>query len=237
MLPRPVRPEYSTTIPSTGKKVKYNPFTVKEEKVLVLASESGDKDQITNAVVNVLTNCIVSPSDLRIEDLALFDIEYLFLKARSKSVGESINIVVTDPDDETFSTEHNINIDRIGIDRNPEHSNVIFMDDELQVKMRYPDITFFTEGIEMSSLTNSMNTIAKCIDSIITGDEVYERLDMTEDEVVEWIEGLTSNQYQKLTNFFATMPKLKHSFTVKNTNTGKDFTMVLEGLADFFQWR
>lgn len=234
MLPRPVRPEYSTTIPSTGKKVKYNPFTVKEEKVLVLASESGDKDEITNAVINVITNCIVSPSDLRIEDLALFDIEYLFLKARSKSVGESINIVVTDPDDETFSTEHNINIDRIGIDRNPEHSNVIFMDDELQVKMRYPDITFFTEGIEMSSLTNSMNTIAKCIDSIITGDEVYERLDMTEDEVVEWIEGLTSNQYQKLTNFFATMPKLKHSFTVKNTNTGKDFTMVLEGLADFF---
>ncbi len=234
MLPRPVRPEYSTTIPSTGKKVKYNPFTVKEEKVLVLASESGDKDEITNAVINVITNCIVSPSDLRIQDLALFDIEYLFLKARSKSVGESINIVVTDPDDETFSTEHNINIDRIGIDRNPEHSNVIFMDDELQVKMRYPDITFFTEGIEMSSLTNSMNTIAKCIDSIITGDEVYERLDMTEDEVVEWIEGLTSNQYQKLTNFFATMPKLKHSFTVKNTNTGKDFTMVLEGLADFF---
>ncbi len=234
MLPRPVRPEYSTTIPSTGKKVKYNPFTVKEEKVLVLASESGDKDEITNAVINVISNCIVSPSDLRIQDLALFDIEYLFLKARSKSVGESINIVVTDPDDETFSTEHNINIDRIGIDRNPEHSNVIFMDDELQVKMRYPDITFFTEGIEMSSLTNSMNTIAKCIDSIITGDEVYERLDMTEDEVVEWIEGLTSNQYQKLTNFFATMPKLKHSFTVKNTNTGKDFTMVLEGLADFF---
>ena len=234
MLPRPVRPEYSTTIPSTGKKVKYNPFTVKEEKVLVLASESGDKDEITNAVINVITNCIVSPSDLRIEDLALFDIEYLFLKARSKSVGEVINIRVTDPDDETFVADHTINIDRIGIDRNPEHSNVIFMDDELQVKMRYPDITFFTEGIEMSSLTNSMNTIAKCIDSIITGDEVYERLDMTEDEVVEWIEGLTSNQYQKLTNFFATMPKLKHSFTVKNTNTGKDFTMVLEGLADFF---
>lgn len=156
MLPRPVRPEYSTTIPSTGKKIKYNPFTVKEEKVLVLASESGDTDEITNAVINVLNNCIVSPSDLRIEELALFDIEYLFLKARSKSVGEVINIRVTDPNDETFTTEHSINIDRIGIDRNPEHSNVIFMDDELQVKMRYPDITFFTEGIEMDNLTGSM---------------------------------------------------------------------------------
>lgn len=234
MLPRPVRPEYSTTIPSTGKKIKYNPFTVKEEKVLVLASESGDPDEITNAVINVLNNCIVSPSDLRIEDLALFDIEYLFLKARSKSVGEVINIRVTDPNDETFTTEHSINIDRIGIDRNPEHSNVIFMDDELQVKMRYPDITFFTEGIEMDNLTGSMSTIARCISSIITGDEVYERLDMTEEEVVEWVEGLTTQQFKRLTNFFITMPKLRHSFSVKNTNTGKDFTMVLEGLADFF---
>ena len=234
MLPRPVRPEYSTSIPSTGKKVKYNPFTVKEEKVLVLASESGDNDEITNAVINVLRSCVVSPADLRIEDLALFDIEYLFLKARSKSVGENINVIVTDPEDETFSTEHTINIDRIGIDRNPEHSNVIFMDDELQVKMRYPDISFFTDGIEMNSLTSSMNTIARCIDSIITGDEVYERVDMSEEEIVEWIEGLTTQQYQRLTNFFVTMPRLKHSFTVRNTNTGKDFTMVLEGLADFF---
>ena len=234
MLPRPVRPEYSTSIPSTGKKIKYNPFTVKEEKVLVLASESGDNDEITNAVINVLRSCVVSPADLRIEDLALFDIEYLFLKARSKSVGENINVIVTDPEDETFSTEHTINIDRIGIDRNPEHSNVIFMDDELQVKMRYPDISFFTDGIEMNSLTSSMNTIARCIDSIITGDEVYERVDMSEEEIVEWIEGLTTQQYQRLTNFFVTMPRLKHSFTVKNTNTGKDFTMVLEGLADFF---
>ena len=234
MLPRPVRPEYSTTIPSTGKKVKYNPFTVKEEKVLVLASESGDNDEITNAVLNVLRNCIVSPSDLRVEDLALFDIEYLFLKARSKSVGENISIIVTDPDDETFSAEHSINIDRIGIDRNPEHSNVIFMDDKLQVKMRYPDITFFTDGIDVNTLTTSISTITKCIDSIITDDEVYERLDMSEEELVEWIEGLTTQQYKSLINFFVTMPKLRHSFTIKNTNTGKDFTITLEGLADFF---
>ena len=234
MLPRPVRPEYSTTIPSTGKKVKYNPFTVKEEKVLVLASESGDNDEITNAVLNVLRNCIVSPSDLRVEDLALFDIEYLFLKARSKSVGENISIIVTDPNDETFSAEHSINIDRIGIDRNPEHSNVIFMDDKLQVKMRYPDITFFTDGIDVNTLTTSISTITKCIDSIITDDEVYERLDMSEEELVEWIEGLTTQQYKSLINFFVTMPKLRHSFTIKNTNTGKDFTITLEGLADFF---
>ena len=127
MLPRPTRPEYSTTIPSTGKKVKYNPFSVKEEKILVLASEGNDTEEITNAIVNVLQNCITSPSDLKIEDLALFDIEYLFLKARAKSVGEAINLRVTDPDDETYTVSHSINIDRIGIDRTQDHSNVIFI--------------------------------------------------------------------------------------------------------------
>ena len=233
-LPTIATPTFELVLPSNGKKIKYRPFLVKEEKVLVLASESGDNDEITNAVLNVLRNCIVSPSDLRVEDLALFDIEYLFLKARSKSVGENISIIVTDPDDETFSTEHTINIDRIGIDRNPEHSNVIFMDDKLQVKMRYPDITFFTDGIDVNSLTTSIKTITRCIDSIIADDEVYERLDMSEEELMEWIEGLTTQQYKNLINFFVTMPRLKHSFTIKNTNTGKDFTITLEGLADFF---
>ena len=234
MLPRPTRPEYSTTIPSTGKKVKYNPFSVKEEKILVLASEGNDPDEITNAIVNVLQNCITSPSDLRIETLALFDIEYLFLKARSKSVGESINLMVTDPDDETYTVSHSINIDRIGIDRTKDHSNVIFIDDDMQVKMRYPDISFFTEGVDMSSLTESLDTISRCIDCIISGDEVYEKVDMNKEEIVEWLESLTSEQFRRVTNFFVTMPKLRHSFTLRNENTDKDFTITLEGLADFF---
>ena len=234
MLPRPTRPEYSTTIPSTGKKVKYNPFSVKEEKILVLASEGNDTEEITNAIVNVLQNCITSPSDLKIEDLALFDLEYIFLKARAKSVGESINLRVTDPDDETYTVSHSINIDRIGIDRTQDHSNVIFIDDEMQVKMRYPDISFFTEGIDMSSLTDSLDTISRCIESIISGDEVFERVDMNKDEIIEWLEGLTSEQFRRITNFFSTMPRLRHSFTLKNPNTNKDFTIVLEGLADFF---
>ena len=234
MLPKPTRPEYSTTIPSTGKKVKYNPFSVREEKILVLASEGNDPDEITNAIVNVLNNCITSPADLKVDQLALFDIEYLFLKARAKSVGESINLRVTDPDDETFTTTHSINIDRIGIDRNPEHSNVIFINDDTQVKMRYPDISFFTEGIDMSTLTESLVTIGRCIESIIVGEEVYERVDMNEKEIGEWLEALTSEQFRRITSFFTTMPRLRHSFTLKNENTGKDFTVTLEGLADFF---
>lgn len=234
MLPRVVRPEYSTTLPSMGKKIKYNPFSVREEKILVLASESGDTDEITNAVVNVLKNCITSPTDVEIESLALFDIEYLFLKARSKSVGEYIELMVTDPNDETFTTSHSINIDRIGITRDKEHSDVIFLDDVMQVKMKYPDITFFTEGIDLSNINQSIETIARCIDSIITEDEVYNRVDMNQDEIVQWLESLTNKQFRMITNFFVTMPKLKHSFTLKNENTGKDFTIELEGLADFF---
>ena len=234
MLPRPTRPEYSTTIPSTGKKVKYNPFSVKEEKILILASEGGDTDEITNAIVNVLSNCITSPAELSIEDLALFDIEYLFLKARAKSVGESIELQVTDPNDETFTTTHSINIDRIGIDRTADHSNVIFISDDTQVKMKYPDISFFSDGIDMSSLTESLETIGRCIDSIVVGDEVYERIDMNEIEISEWLEGLTSEQYRRIINFFTSMPRLRHSFTLRNDNTGKDFTITLEGLADFF---
>lgn len=234
MLPRPTRPEYSTTVPSTGKKVKYNPFSVREEKILVLASEGNDPDEITNAIVNVLQNCITSPSDLKVEQLALFDIEFLFLKARAKSVGESINLKVTDPDDETYTVSHSINIDRIGIDRTKDHSNVIFIDDDMQVKMKYPDISFFTEGVDMSTLTESLETISRCIDSIISGDEVFERVDMNKEEIVEWLESLTTEQFRKVTNFFVTMPKLRHSFSLKNENTGKDFTITLEGLADFF---
>ena len=142
--------------------------------------------------------------------------------------------MVTDPNDDTFTTSHSINIDRIGITRDKEHSDVIFLDDVMQVKMRYPDITFFTEGIDLSNINNSIETIARCIDSIITEDEVYNRVDMNQDEIVQWLESLTNKQFRMITNFFVTMPKLKHAFTLKNENTGKDFTIELEGLADFF---
>jgi len=233
-LPRPIRPEYSTTIPSSGKKIKYNPFSVREEKVLVLASESNDPEEITNGIVNVLQNCITSPADIKVEEMAIFDIEYLFLKARSKSVGEYINIQVTDPNDETFTTSHSINIDRIGIDRNPEHSSVIFLSDDIQVQMKYPGIEFFAEGIDMSSITTSIETIARCIESITHGDEVYHCVDLSSKEITEWLEGLTSEQFRRISNFFVTMPKLRHTITATNENTGKDFKITLEGLSDFF---
>ena len=233
-LPKPIRPEYSTTIPSTGKRIKYQPFSVKEEKILVLAAEGGDADEVTNALTNVLQNCVTSPADFKVAELALFDVEYLFLKARSKSAGEKIIINVTDPSDETFSTDHEINIDKIGVERTEDHTDLIEISDNVTIKMRYPDISFFNEGINISSIEGTTKLIGRCVDSIVIEEEVYTSVDMAPDEINEWLDALTTEQFQKISKFFQTMPKLKHSFTVKNTNTGKDFSIVLEGLADFF---
>lgn len=233
-LPKPIRPEHSTTIPSSGKKIKYQPFSVKEEKILMLAAESQDKDEMTNAVINVLTNCVTSPSDFKVEDLALFDIEFLFLRTRAKSVSEKIKLTVTDPDDPTFTTSHEINIDKIGVVKTEGHSDLIQIDDETSVKMRYPDISFFSEGIDVINIDESSKLISRCVSQIIVGEEVFNRSDMSEEEINDWMDGLTMDKYEKIAEFFRTMPKLSHTITLKNTNTGKNFTLHLEGLADFF---
>ena len=233
-LPKPIRPEYSTTIPSSGKKIKYQPFSVREEKILMLAAESQDKDEISNAVVNVLTNCVTHPSDFKVEELALFDIEFLFLKTRAKSAGELIKVVITDPDDPNFTTTHEINIDKIGVVKTEGHSDLIQIDEETSIKMRYPDISFFAEGLDTSNVENNTKLISRCISQIIVGEEVFNRSDMTDEEVDEWLDGLTMDKYGKFSEFFNTMPKLAHKITLKNTNTGKNFTLELEGLADFF---
>ena len=233
-LPKSIRPEYNTTIPSTGKKIKYQPFSVKEEKVLVLAAESEEPDEMANAISNILNNCITSPPDFDVSTLALFDVEYLFLKARSKSAGERIELRITDPDDETCVVDHSINIDKIKVERTEGHTDIIDIDENVKVKMKYPDLSFFVEGVRINNISDSIETVGRCISSIVVGDEVYNQEDMTTDEVNQWIESLTSGQFKKLNEFFETMPKLSHSMTLKNPNTGKNFVVKLEGLADFF---
>lgn len=233
-LPRPERPEYSTTIPSSGKKIRYQPFTVREEKILVLAAESKDPDEISNAVTNCIKNCVTSPVDLNINELALFDIEYLFLKTRAKSVGEKIELTLTDPDDVTFSTNVSINVDKINVTRDKNHTDIIDIGGDIQVKMNYPDINFFTRGLDLGSVESGVEIISTCLSSIIHGDEVYVRGDMSVSEVDDWVSSLSTDQFNKIMNFFFTMPKLSHTLKTKNTNTGKEFSITLEGLSDFF---
>ncbi len=232
-LPRPTRPEYSTTIPSTGKKIKYSPFTVKEEKVLILAAEGGDEDEITNAVINILKSCI-NTTGVDVETLALFDIEYLFLKTRAKSAGEKVSVLLTDPEDETFSTPVDILIDKIGVKKTEGHTNIVDISDDIKLQMKYPDISFFTSGIDVTNFQSSLDLMGRCVSSIIVDDEVINRTDMEEGEIVDWLEGLTKEQFDKITKFFETMPKLEHKVTAHNTKTDKDFSVTLRGLADFF---
>ena len=232
-LPKPSRPEYSTTIPSSDKKIKYQPFTVREEKVLILASESQDNDEIANAITNVLESCVTSPG-FKVSDLALFDIEYLFLKARAKSVGEKLEVNVTDPNDETFSTVHEIDVDKIQVQKNKDHKDLIELGEGTAIKMKYPGISFFVEGVSMASITDRLDLAADCVEQIVVGEDVYNREDMTNEEIQEWIESLTSVQFTKVMEFFITMPRLAHKFTLTNTNTKKKFSIELEGLSDFF---
>ena len=233
-LPKNIRPEYSTTIPSSGKRIKYQPFSVREEKVLILAAESQDMDEISNAISNVLSRCITSPTDLKVSELALFDIEYLFLKARSKSAGETIKLKISDPGDPTYEVEHEINIDSIKIEKNKKHDPLVSISEEVKVKMKYPGVDFFAEGIKIDNIAESMDTVAKCVGQIVVGEEVFNQADMTIEEVVEWLEDLTTEQFTRIMGFFTTMPKLKHTIKLKNKNKDTNFEVVLEGLADFF---
>ena len=233
MLPKPTRPEYSCTIPSTGKKVKYMPFSVREEKILILASESQEADEIANAITNVLNGCVTSPN-FNVQDLALFDIEYLFLKTRAKSVGEELEVNVTDPNDESYTVLHKIVVDKIGVSKDKNHTDTIELDAGTIIKMKYPGIDFFVEGVSLGNIADRLDLAAKCIQSIVIGEEVYNAEDMAEGEAQEWLEGLTSVQFNKVMDFFLTMPRLEHSFTLKNKNSGNNFTIKLEGLQDFF---
>ena len=164
----------------------------------------------------------------------MYDIEYLFLKTRSKSVGEKITVTITDPNDPTYKVDHDINIDKISVVKSKDHTDTIKISEDVVIKMKYPDINFFNEGINITDISASITLISKCVSQLVVGEEVFNKVDMTETELTEWLEGLTQSQFQKVIEFFNTMPKLSHSVTLKNKNTGQDFTVKLEGLQDFF---
>lgn len=232
-LPRKVRPEYTTTL-SDGKKVKFMPFSVKEEKILVLAAETQDVDEVTNAISNTLTNCVTSPANFDVEALPLFDIQLLFLKCRAKSAGEKIKVKITDPADETYTVEHEINIDKIQLQTTKDHTNLVKLDDNTVAKMNYPGLKFFAEGLSLDGIVDTSKNIRECISQIVVGEEVYNRADMTDEELDNWVEELTTEDIAKFMEFFNTMPTLKHKITLKNPNTKENFSITLEGLQDFF---
>ena len=237
-LPKISTPIYELELPSTGKTIKYRPFLVKEEKVLVIALESEDTKQITNAIKAVLKSCILTKG-IKVEDLPTFDIEYLFLNIRGKSVGEELDVNIICPDDEETQVPIVINLDDIEIQKSEDHTNKVQLDDNLMMELKYPSLDqFIKSNFDFSDSGNQMDQsfalIASCIDKIYNEEEVWATADCTKKEVNEFLESMNSSQFKEIEKFFDTMPKLKHEIKVTNPNTGVESDVVLEGLASFF---
>ena len=236
-LPTIVTPTYELELPSTGKKIKYRPFLVKEEKLLVLALESEDTKQITNAIRTVLKNCIQTRG-VKVESLPTFDIEYLFLIIRGKSVGEEIEVNLISPDDEETQVPVTINIDDIQIQKDESHTNKVKLDAKLVMEMKYPSLDEFIKNNfdfnDTVGMDQSFDLIATCIDKVYTEDEVWAAADCTKKEMKDFLEQMNSNQFKEIESFFETMPKLSHTVKVTNPKTKVKSDVVLEGLASFF---
>ena len=240
-LPKINTPTYELTIPSNGKKIKYRPFLVREEKILILALESEDTKQITTAVVDILSECVLT-KNIDVTKLATFDIEYLFLNVRSKSVGETVDVNITCPDDGKTSVEMSINIDSIKVQKVKGHKSIIKLDDQYSMKLKYPSMTQFIEsnfesgqdGGEGSDIDKSMGMITSCIEMIYDNEESWDAADSSQKELEEFVEQLNSKQFKLIEKFFETMPKLSHKVKVTNPKTKVESEVVLEGLASFF---
>jgi hypothetical protein len=236
-LPKIATPTYELELPSTGETIQYRPFLVKEEKLLVIALESEDTKQITTAIKTVIKNC-VSTRGVKVESLPTFDIEYLFLNIRGKSVGEELEVNVICPDDEETQVAVKINLDDIKIQKNEKHSNKIKVDPTIMMEMKYPSLDqFIKSNFDISNnnmLDQSFDLIASCIDKIYTDDEVWSASDVTKRELTEFLDQMNSTQFKEIEKFFETMPKLSHTVKVTNPNTKVENEVVLEGLASFF---
>ena len=236
-LPKITTPTYELELPSTQKKVRYRPFLVKEEKVLLIALESEDTKEITNAIRAVIKSCVLTRG-IKVETLPTFDIEYLFLNIRGKSVGEVIEVNLICPDDGVTEVKKNIPIDDIQIQRTDGHTNQIKLDDNIMMELKYPSLDQFIKNnfdfTEGSQMDQSFELIGTCIDKIYTEEEVWTASDCTKKELTEFLESMNSSQFKEIENFFETMPKLTHTIKVKNPNTEKENDVVLEGLASFF---
>jgi len=236
-LPKIATPTYSLEIPSIKKEIKYRPFLVKEEKILIIAMESEDPKQIAEALKTVIGNCIITRG-IKVDELSIFDIEYIFLNVRGKSVGEDVDILLTCPDDGTTQVPVTVNLDDIAVVVKPEHSRDIKLDDTLILRMKYPSMkefikNNFSNGGGMG-VDDTFEMVVSCIEQIYSEEESWPASDSTKKELEEFLEQLTSQQFKEIEKFFDTMPKLSHTISIKNPNTGVESDITLEGLTSFF---
>jgi len=235
-LPKLTTPTYELEVPSTDEKVQYRPFLVKEEKILLIAMESGKSEDIIEAVKQIVSSCTFDKLDLG--RMPMFDVEYIFLNIRAKSVGEISKLKLLCPDDKKTYAEVEVNLDEIKVQVDEGHNNKIELDNKMGMIMTYPSIdTFKKSGITTINASNMLDVIGTCILQIYEndGEKVYSAQDQTKKELSEFIESLQSKHFKKVQEFFDTMPKLRHTVKVKNPKTKKESEIVLAGLNDFFQ--
>ena len=236
-LPKISTPTYELELPSTGETIQYRPFLVKEEKLLVIALESEDTKQITTAIKTVIKSCILT-KNIKVESLPTFDIEYLFLNIRGKSVGEELEVNIICPDDGETQVPVKINLDDIQVQKNEEHTNRIKLDAHIMMEMKYPSLDQFIKNNfdfnDKNAMDQSFELIGSCIDKIFTEEEVWSSSDVTKKELSDFLESMNSSQFKGIEKFFETMPKLSHTIKVTNPNTEVESEVILEGLASFF---
>ena len=238
-LPKIATPSYELELPSSGKTIQYRPFLVKEEKLLVIALESEDTKQITNAIKAVIKSCVLTKG-VKVESLPTFDIEFLFLNIRGKSVGEDIDLKLICPDDEKTEVNVSINLDDIKVQKPEGHSNQIKLDNNLMMELKYPSLNEFIKNnfdpndSTRNPMDQSFDLIGSCIDKIYSEDEVWAADDCSKKEINEFLDSMNSNQFKEVEKFFETMPKLSHTVKVYNPTTKVESDVVLEGLASFF---
>ena len=236
-LPKIATPTYELVLPSSNKKIKFRPFLVKEEKILIIAMESQDTTQIANAVKDVISHCIISRG-IKVEKLSTFDIEYLFLNIRGKSVGEDIEVMVTCPDDGKTQVPTSINIDSIKVITSDDHEKDIKLDEQYTLRMKYPSLNEFIKNNFASAtdmnVDDTFDLIASCIDQVYSEEESWTSADCTKKELKQFLEQLDSKQFKAIEKFFETMPKLSHTVKLTNPNTKVESEIVLEGLQNFF---
>ena len=236
-LPKIVTPTFELDLPSSGKTIKYRPFLVKEEKLLVIALESEDSQQITSAIKAVISDCILT-KDVKVDQLPTFDIEYLFLNIRGKSVGEQLDVNIVCPDDGVTEVAVQIDLEDIKVNRSDDHTNRIKLNDDLMLEMNYPSLDQFIknnfEFSEKNAMDQSFDLVASCMGKIYNEEEVWVAEDCSKKELSDFLEQMNSAQFKEIEKFFETMPKLSHSIKVTNPKTKVESAVLLEGLASFF---
>ena len=230
-LPRIDTPTYQTNLPSTGQEVQFRPFLVKEQKIIMIAQESNDEKEVTDALMRLVQACTFNKVD--VQNSPTFDVEYLFLKIRAKSAGESVDIRVTCEDDGVTTVPIKINLDEIRLQVSDNHNPVIQLNEQVKMILRYPTLSDVSRVGDPSTGDGSFRLMYRCIHEIHYDDQVFSRVDISDKEIEEFVDQLTSGQFESITNFFQTMPKLSHTVEVTNPNTNVKNEVVLEGLQSF----